>query len=156
MVKINVRIPLRSTQVDTLRLINKEGQTVARGTIIHVMNGATLGRAYRFEGVVTVSVRSRNHLHGHTHRIKATRKATQGHFRAVEMLAPESIGCRVHVPMSRTERMRLTCCHWVTKIDDYMWAGAFALIPLALFEHFHMSGKIAEVVSLGMLTSGSH
>lgn len=153
MVKINN--PFQSTQVDTLCLLNKEGEIVARGTIVHVMNGATLGRAYRFEGVVTVSVRSRNHLHGHTHRVKATRKATQGHFRAVEMLAPEALGCKVHVPMSRGQRLRLTCCHWIRKIDDYMWAGAFALIPLALFEHFHMSGKIAEVISLGILTGPS-
>lgn len=153
MVKINV--PFRSTKIDTLSLVNSEGQVVAFGAIVHVTNGPTLGRAYRFEGIVTVSIRSRSH-HGHTHRVKASRKASHGHFRAIEILAPEALGCAVHVPMTRCERMRLTCCHWLTKIDDYMWAGAFALIPLALFEHFHMSGKIAEVVSLGVLSGGGH
>lgn len=153
MVKINV--PFRSTTVDTLRLINSEGQTVAYSSIVHVTSGPYQGRAYRYEGVVTVSVRSRTHSHGHAHRVKVTRKATQGHFRAVTMLAPETLGCKVHVPMSRCERIRLTCCNWVRKVDDYMWAGAFALIPLALFEHFHMSGKIAEVISLGVLSSGT-
>ena len=36
-----------------------------------------------------------------------------------------------------------------TKIDDYLWAGAFALVPLAFFEHYHLAETITSALKFG-------
>jgi hypothetical protein len=144
------KINLFSAPTGEIILVNVEGVVVSPGAIVHVTAGPSMGRAYRYEGVVTVTTRAGG-SHGHTHRVKCSRKATHGHFRAVEWMAPAALGCTVHAPLSMSERIKARWCHMWSKVDDYLWAGAFALIPLALFEHFHMAARITEVVSLGML-----
>jgi hypothetical protein len=64
------------------------------------------------------------------------------------------IGCKVHCPRTRKERCTDALVHAWSKLDDWFMAGLIALIPLAIFEHYHMASKITEVISLGMITGG--
>lgn len=129
----------------TLHLVNSDGRVMSEGCIVHVTSGPNTGRAYRFEGV---------YIHGDTHHVKVTRKSTHGHFRSVEWLHPSVLGCEVHRKLTRAEAAKLRCHALWARIDDWFWAGTFALIPLAVFEHFHLATKITEIVSLGMITGG--
>lgn len=143
--KITLHI-ITLTEVDlTPRLINTEGEVLSEGCIVHVVTGASIGRAYRYEGV---------YAYGKTHRIKVTRKATHGQFRSVEWLHPTQVGCKVHCPRTRKQRCVDVVAHTWSKIDDWFMAGLVALIPLAMFEHFHLASKITEVISLGMASRG--
>lgn len=126
-------------------LINSEGRVVAQGSIVHVVAGPNLGRAYRFESITAYGSRG-------TYRVRVSRKSVHAHFRSVEFLPPNALGCTVERPLTRFERFRAGCCTLWAKVDDWFWAGTFALIPLAVFEHFHLATKITEVVSLGMIS----
>jgi hypothetical protein len=146
MAKIKI-VALRSlSSVDmTVHLINSEGERLSVGCIVHVTTGPTIGRAYRYEGV---------HVFGKTHRVKVTRKSPYGHFRSVEWVHPTMLGCRVECPRTLNQRCHdavLTTWH---RVDDWIMAGVFALIPLAMFEHFHMADNITEAITLGMITGG--
>lgn len=128
-----------------VKLINAEGEPLNEGCIVHVTTGPSMGRAYRYEGVCAF---------GKTHRVKVSRKAIHGNFRAVEWLHPTMLGCKVECPRTRKQR----CSDFLSllwhKLDDWVMAGVVALVPLALFEHYHWAGKITEVVSLGLLGGG--
>lgn len=132
----------------TYKLINSEGVIIAQGSIVHVVAGPNLGRAYRFESILPYGKRG-------TYRVRVSRKSVHAHFRSVEFLPPNALGCKVERPLTRRERMWSACCTVWAKVDDWFWAGTFALIPLAVFEHFHLATKITEVVSLGMITGGA-
>lgn len=131
----------------TIHLINSEGERLSVGCIVHVTTGASIGRAYRYEGV---------YAFGRTHRVKVTRKSTHGHFRSVEWLHPTMLGCTVRCPLTRRERLHNWSVRTWHRMDDWIMAGVFALIPLAWFEHYHMATKITEVFSLGLIGGGGH
>lgn len=126
-----------------MELINAESVTVTYGCTVHVVMGPNIGRAYRYEGVI---------VYGRTHRVKCTRKAVHGHFRSVEWYHPTALGCTVYTPLTRRQHVKAACTTVAHKVDDYILAGLFALLPLAAFEHFHLATKITEIVSLGMIT----
>jgi len=131
------------TDVVKIELINDEGVLIEHGSIVHACSGPYVGRAYRYEGVF---------LYGHhTYRVKVSRKSTLGHFRAVAWAHPSVFGCTVRVPLTRRQACRAKIATLWAKIDDWFWAGTFALIPLAVFEHYHLATKITEVISLGMI-----
>lgn len=132
-----------------MNLVNAESQIVAYGCTVHVIMGPNVGRAYRYEGVI---------VYGKTHRVKCTRKAVHGHFRSVEWYHPNALGCTVYTRLTLRQHVKSSCVSIFHKIDDWLMAGLFALIPLAAFEHFHLATKITEIVSLGMITGdpGSH
>jgi hypothetical protein len=131
---------------DMITLVNAEGVIIEHLSMVHICTGPNIGKAYRYEKIVIAGHR--------TFRVKITRKSIAGHFRSVEWVHPSDIGCDVQIPLTFCERFKLVCVHAWSKIDDWFMAGVIALIPLAVFEHYHLATKITEVVSLGMLSTG--
>jgi len=126
------------------------GEIVSAGSVLHIVSGPNTGRAYRFERVYC-------HTDG-TPRVHVTRTAPgRGcHFRAHFHLAPERFGCKLEEEITRGRHAFNTCRHVVGKVDDYLLAGLFAVIPLAVFENFHLADDITSVITLGMLGGGGH
>ncbi|MEU9291307.1 hypothetical protein AB0D57_43495 [Streptomyces sp. NPDC048275] len=62
---------------------------------------------------------------------------------------PRMFDARVEIDVRWYGDVRHTAHHAWAKGGDYLLAGLFALVPLALFEQFHWAEKIAEVLTLG-------
>lgn len=45
-------------------------------------------------------------------------------------------------------RMRLMVRHGWMRVDDWLMAGVFALVPLAFFERFHMAEHITNAMGM--------
>lgn len=133
--------------VDTqLRLINAEGREVARDAIIRVTMGPDVGKAYVFSGVIKYRT---------TYRVKCTRKTPHApYLRGVDFFHPSAFDCHVQAPLTLCQRFKYLCHYGWSHLGDWVMAGVVALVPLAMFEHFHMASKITEVVSLGMFGGG--
>lgn len=132
-----------------MKLINPTtGQTIAPGSKIHTVPG---GEPWHFERIT-------RHPSGE-HRVHCTKivKGAKGrHFRGHREFHPHAFGLEIKIHISWQRHAINSGKHVFSKIDDYLWAGAFAIIPLAFFEHYHMSGTIIETVTLGVMGGGEH
>lgn len=130
------------------QLINPAtGQTIAPGSKIHTVPG---GEPWHFNKIT-------RHPNSGEHRVHCTKivRGTRGrHFRGHREFHPHAFGLEVKIDITWSRHVINTGKHVFSKIDDYLWAGAFAIIPLAFFEHYHMSGTIIETVTLGILSGG--
>lgn len=129
------------------QLINPTtGQIIEPGSKIHTVQGS---HAWRFE-----RLRKVDHSTHHVHCSRLVKGARGRHFRGHREFHPSVFGLDVKIDITWSRHVVNTSKHVFSKIDDYLWAGAFAIIPLAFFEHYHMSGTIIETVTLGILSGG--
>lgn len=132
-----------------MELINPTtGQTIMPGTKIHTVPG---GEAWHFAKIV-------HHPSGE-HRVHCTKivKGSKGrHFRGHREFHPHAFGLEIKIDITWQRHVVNSGKHVFAKIDDYLWAGLFAIIPLAFFEHFHMADDITSVVTFGMIGTGGH
>lgn len=64
--------------------------------------------------------------------------------RAHRIFHPHVFGLEivVDVEVTRSDRVHHAMHAARTKVNDYMLAGLFALVPLAFFEHFHLAERV--------------
>lgn len=130
-----------------MELINPTtGQTITPGSKIHTVHGA---HAWRYERLRKIDDRT-HHVHC-TRVVKGSRGRT---FRGHREFHPSVFGLDVRVSVTWERKAICRTRHMISKVDDYLLAGVFAIIPLAFFEHYHMAGTITEFVTLGMFGSG--
>lgn len=130
-----------------MHLINPTtGKIVTPGSKIHTPDG----KSWRYDHLRKVS-------HGvhHVHVTNIVRGSRGRTFRGHREFHPSVFGLEIKIDISWQRHAINTGKHVFAKIDDYLWAGAFAIIPLAFFEHYHMSGTIIETVTLGVM-GGEH
>jgi hypothetical protein len=118
-----------------MRLMDTSTDTeIMPGAMLRPVEGPR--RPWRFEGLATV------HDVPAVHASQPTRTGRlHRHFH------PHAFGLDVviDVEISRREHVR-NAVHVVrAKVNDYTLAGIFALIPLAFFEHFHMTERLFEL-----------
>lgn len=132
-----------------MQLINPTtGQIIPQGTKIHTVHG---NDPWRYERLRKID-ETTHHVHC-TRLVKGARGRT---FRGHKEFHPSVFGLEVKIDISWQRHAVTTGKHVFAKIDDYMWAGMFAIIPLAFFEHFHWADDITSMVTLGMLGSSGH
>ncbi|MDQ1033581.1 MULTISPECIES: hypothetical protein [Streptomyces] len=123
-----------------MRLVNSEtGAEIAQGALLHMASGPSAGQAWRFERLMP---------HPDGHRVHVTRTHPRM-GRVHREFHPRIFGAQVEIDVRWYREVGHAAHHAWAKGSDYLLAGLFALVPLALFEHFHWAGKIAEVLTLG-------
>jgi hypothetical protein len=132
-----------------MELINPTtGQTITPGAKIHTVPG---GEAWHFAKIV-------HHPSGE-HRVHCTKivKGSKGrHFRGHREFHPHAFGLEIKIDITWQRHAMNTARHAFSKVDDYLMAGVFAIVPLAFFEHYHMAGPIIGTVTLGVLSGGGN
>lgn len=130
-----------------MRLINQAtGDTIPPGAIVHVMSGPTLGQAWRYEKI-------RPHTDG-GHRVHVTRSHPKL-GRVHREFHAHMFGAEVKIEFTWQRKVINHARHAVSRVDEWLLAGLFAVIPLAFFEHYQMSSTIIEFATMGIMGGGS-
>lgn len=132
-----------------MELINpRTGQVIAPGSKIHTVHGS---HPWTFSHIRKIDSGT-HHVHV-TRTVKGTRGRT---FKGHREFHPSVFGLDVRVSVTWQRHVINTTKHAAHKVDDYLMAGLFAIIPLAFFEQYHMAGTITETITLGLLGGGGH
>lgn len=132
-----------------MQLINPTtGQVIEPGSKIHTVHGNDPWRYERLRKIDDTT----HHVHC-TRVVKGSRGRT---FRGHREFHPSVFGLEIKIDVTWQRRVKCRTVHAFHKIDDYLMAGLFALVPLAIFEHYHLAGTITEFVTLGMMGDGGH
>lgn len=67
---------------------------------------------------------------------------------------PDAFGVRVEVTLTRVQVVTHHARRVWLRVDDWVWAGVIALVPLAFFERFHMADMI--VSAFGFTSGAGH
>lgn len=108
------------------------GETVALGRMVQAQTGAHTGTWWRLDDVVH---------NGREHIARVSRHI--GRSRRVAAFPLHVFGLVVQEVTRWWHRVVRVVVH---KVDDYMLAGLFALVPLAFFERYHGAEVITEWV----------
>lgn len=110
----------------THHIVTPDGTVVLPGTMLHAVKGAHAGTHWRLERLIH---------NGVTHMLRCTRTHRVG--RVIMDFHPSVFGLTV-IRVARFFRMSVDDLRafW-HRVDDGLFMGALALIPLALFEAFH-------------------
>lgn len=122
-----------------MRLINAHGEEVTPGSRLHAVVGPQTGQVWTYSHVLEHPVDG--------HRVHVTRRHRLGHVH--REFHPGVFGLVVKVDITWKRHIVNTMHHARQKFDDYLLAGIIALLPLAAFEHFHLSEKIIEALPFG-------
>ncbi|MFE7077128.1 hypothetical protein ACFU96_44290 [Streptomyces sp. NPDC057620] len=115
------------------------GKEITAGRKLLGQSGSAAGLAWKFEGIT-------EHRSG-VHHVHVSRPG--GRFGRIHReFHPSVFGCEITVEITWRRTVRNKIVRAWSKADDYFWAGVFALVPLAFFEHFHWAEVI--VSALGM------
>ncbi|MFC4463982.1 hypothetical protein ACFPH6_05290 [Streptomyces xiangluensis] len=124
-----------------MKLVSRAtGQEITPGSTLHMQSGPTAGRAWRFEHIV-----ERPDGHHHVHVTCSSGKLG----RIPRQYHPDVFGCEITIDITWRQNFRNAVRHAWTRVDDYLLAGAFALIPLAFFEHYHWAETITSALGFG-------
>jgi hypothetical protein len=117
-----------------LHIATADGQTVRlRQTVLTARSGVHKGRTFRIDDVTKLNGR---------HVVKASRKHPIG--RHVIKVLPEIFGLVITEIEETFRKIKARVIKTWTKIDEGLYMGTLALIPLAYFEHYEMADKIVE------------
>jgi hypothetical protein len=122
----------------SLHLATSTGQTITLGkTTLPALSGRHAGRLFKIEDVVKVNGQ---------HMIKASRKHSIGRHTIHEL--PEIFGI-VITEIEEVGREIVKFVKWLwLKIDEGLYMGTAALVPLAYFEHYEMADKIVHLFGM--------
>ncbi|MET8292200.1 hypothetical protein ABZV80_44965 [Streptomyces sp. NPDC005132] len=123
-----------------MKLISRmTGEEIEQGRTLHGQEGAAAPHAWKFERI---------HLHSDgVHHIHVSRPGGR-RGRIHRAFHPGDFGCEVRVEITWRRTVRHAVRRTWTKVDDYLLAGVFALVPLAFFEHFHWSDAIMSMLGM--------
>lgn len=117
-----------------LHIATTDGQTVRlRQTVLTAQSGPHAGQSFRIDDVIK---------HGRDHLVKATRKHRTGRH-SIKVLA-DVFNLVITEIEELTRKIKNRVVRTWTKIDEGLYMGTLALIPLAYFEHYEMADKIVE------------
>lgn len=130
-------------------LMTSDGQIVLPGAMLCAKEGPHAGTHWRLDRVFH---------NGVTHVLRCTRLHKIG--RVVEHFHPSVFGLSL-VQITRWFQItRRDLAHAWHKVDEWLFAGIFALIPLAIFEAYHggdvMRSVIESVFNSHVNTGGGH
>ncbi|MFE5369231.1 hypothetical protein [Streptomyces mirabilis] len=124
----------------TTHLVSRTtGEEINCGETLHMTSGPSAGRAWRFEHIAE-KPDGKHHVHVSRCGGKLGRIHREYH--------PGVFGCEIKIDITWRMHVSNSARHMRSKIDDYLMAGAFALIPLALYEHFHWADKITTAFGI--------
>ncbi|MCX5605979.1 hypothetical protein OOK29_48560 [Streptomyces phaeochromogenes] len=124
-----------------MKLVSRAtGQEVTPGSTLHMQSGSAAGRAWRFEHIVE---RPDGNHHVHVTRLSGKLGRTPRQYH------PDVFGCDITIEITWRQSVRNAAHHAWTKVDDYLLAGAFALVPLAFFEQYHLAETITSALGFG-------
>ena len=118
-----------------LNIATTDGQTVTlHRTTLVAQHGQHAGRTFRIDEIVR---------EGGRHLVIASRRHNRK-IRHVVKVLPEVFGIVIH-EIEEIGRRVWTAAKWLwLKIDEGLYMGTAALIPLAYFEHYDLATKIVE------------
>ncbi|MFE9769809.1 hypothetical protein ACFYPC_35695 [Streptomyces sp. NPDC005808] len=123
-----------------MKLVSRvTGKEIKQGRTLHGQAGAATGLAWRFERISL----HRDGVH-HVHVSRPGGKLGRIH----REFHPSVFGCEVTVEITWRLAVRHAATRTWSKVDDYLLAGVFALVPLAFFEHFHWAEAIVSALGL--------
>lgn len=122
-----------------MRLINAQGQEIPAGARLHAVTGPQAGSVWTYSHTIEHPTDG--------HRVHVTRRHRIGHVH--REFHPGVFGLKVLVDITWKRHVLNVAHHTRQKFDDYLLAGIIALLPLAAFEHFHLSEKIVEALPFG-------
>ena len=112
------------------------GEEIPTGRILHVQTGATVGHAWKFE---KIAERADGVHHVHVSRPGGRKGRIHREFH------PSLFGCAITVEITWFKSVSHVAYRTWSKVDEYLLAGLFALVPLAFFEHYHWSEYIVAI-----------
>src|SRR6266581_8256956 len=118
-----------------LHLTTSTGTTVQLPRMSQAISGPHKGSWWRLDKIV-----KRDSLH----HMSASRKHKIGRHKITVL--PEIFGLRVHETMNVIKDIMCRVRKFWRKIDEGLYMGALALIPLAYFEQYHGAEWITEVI----------
>lgn len=120
-----------------LLLVTRTGQEIEKGSKLHATSGAVAGTVWRYEHIA-----ERPDGAHHVHVSRCGGKLGRVH----RELHPSVFGLEIKIHITFVKHTANVVRHVRSKIDDYLMAGAFALVPLALYEHFHWGETITAAL----------
>lgn len=124
-----------------MKLVSRvTGKEIKQGRKLRGQAGAAAPHAWRFE-------RINLHRDG-IHRVHVSRPGGKL-GRIHRAFHPSDFGCEVRVEITWRRSVRHAAWRTWSKVDDYLLAGLFALVPLAFFEHFHWADAIMSMLGMG-------
>lgn len=123
-----------------MKLVSRmTGREIMQGRTLHGRTGGAAPHAWRFERISL-------HRDG-AHRVHVSRPG--GRLGRIHReFHPIDFGCEVRIEITWRRAVRHAATRTWSKVDDYLLAGLFALVPLAFFEHFHWSDAIVSMLGL--------
>ena len=116
-----------------MRLINAQDREIPQGARLRVAEGPDAGQTWVYSHVVEHPVDG--------HRVHVTRRHSRiGHVH--REFHPRVFGLRVVVDITWRRHLLNKAHHVRSKFDDYLLAGVVALLPLAIFEHYHIAERL--------------
>lgn len=107
------------------------------GSRLVAVQGKEIGQQWRLSHVVEHPVDG--------HRVHVTRRHPRlGHVH--REFHPGVFGLHVVIDVTWREHAINKAHHVRAKFDDYLLAGIVALLPLAIFEHYHVAEKLPEML----------
>lgn len=120
-----------------MQLINAQGVAVQEGARLRAIQGRETGQVWRYSHVVEHPIDG--------HRVHVSRRHLQlGHIH--REFHPGVFGLHVKVDVTWRKHLRNKVHHFRVKFDEYLIAGIVALLPLALFEQYHLAERVTEVL----------
>lgn len=124
-----------------MRLINQAtGSTIPPGAILHVVSGPNMGQAWRYERI--------RPMEDGAHRVHVT-KSHPKLGRVHREYHAHVFGAEVKIDITWQRHTLNSLHHVVSRMDEWIMAGFFALVPLSLFETLHLAEPITELFTLG-------
>ena len=119
-----------------MKLVSRvTGQEIPAGRTLHGQTGSAAGLAWRFEGIA----QRPDGIH-HVHVSRPGGKLGRIH----REFHPSMFGCEITIEITWRRSVRNVAHRTWSKVDDYLLAGLFALLPLAFFEHYHWADAIVS------------
>lgn len=119
-----------------MRLINALGQEIEKGARLRAIAGKEIGQVWHFSHVLEHPTDG--------HRVHVTRRHPRmGHLH--KEFHPSVFGLSVVVDVTWRKHVRNSAYHAWQKFDEYLIAGAVALLPLAFFEKYHLAERLPEI-----------
>lgn len=125
-------------------LMTSDGEIVLPGVVLRAEVGPHAGTHWRLEEIFH---------NGVTHMLRCTRLHKVG--RVVQHLHPSVFGLTMVEVKAWFKVTRHDVMTMWRKVDEWLFAGIFALGPLAIFEHYHLADPITAFLT-GWFTGGGH
>ena len=121
-----------------MHLITETGELVLPGHVLTAVAGPHAGRRFRFAGI-----------HADGKRVLVHHTSPHPFRNARTVLHPSVFACILREEVTRLKHLVNLCHHTWQRLDEWLLAGAVALVPLAFFEQYHLAERITHALTGG-------